>query len=69
MERKTTAAYVTVFEEIKRLLPELNVRKAMTDYEIALQNALRRVFPGIDLNGCFYHQASVINVHLFYYFV
>lgn len=61
MERKTTGAYVAVFEELRRLLPNLNIVKAMCDYELALRNALRHVFLEIEIDACFYHYVQVNN--------
>ncbi|XP_051171105.1 uncharacterized protein LOC127287980 [Leptopilina boulardi] len=55
MSKKTTEAYKSVFQEIKRLIPEFNMEEPLTDYEPGLQRALREEFPGIILHGCHFH--------------
>lgn len=62
MERKTKLAYVAAFRELKNLLPGLAVTEAMIDYEKALRAALRLVFPGLTIHGCYFHYCQVIMI-------
>lgn len=55
MEKKTEKSYVKVFEILKTLLPTTQINTCMSDYEAALRKAVRNVFPGITVKGCFFH--------------
>ncbi|XP_066596581.1 uncharacterized protein [Prorops nasuta] len=37
------------------VLTNLNISKIITDYEFALQNAVKTVFPHCTLMGCYFH--------------
>ncbi|XP_048512309.1 uncharacterized protein LOC125501167 [Athalia rosae] len=54
---KTRALYTAIFRKILELAPEIeqNLRFAMGDYERAAMSALREVFPGASLHGCWFH--------------
>ncbi|XP_043478206.1 uncharacterized protein LOC122508752 [Leptopilina heterotoma] len=55
MESKSQSAYETVLTEVRRVLPQLNVTAVMTDFEIALQNAIQEHFPESEARRCFFH--------------
>lgn len=59
METKTEVAYRTLLKRCQLLFPSLNPVKIMTDYESALQNALRAVYPRAEINGCYFHYVQV----------
>lgn len=62
MERKTTAAYTTVFSHLKQLLNGTVVEKYMSDYETAIQNAVRTVFGAlVIIKGCFFHFSKAVS--------
>ncbi|XP_043480989.1 uncharacterized protein LOC122510421 [Leptopilina heterotoma] len=60
MERKTTQAYVAAFEKLRNLLPGFRISEAMIDFEAALRNALRLVFPGVIIYGCHFHYCQAL---------
>ncbi|XP_051163107.1 uncharacterized protein LOC127282712 [Leptopilina boulardi] len=60
MSRKTTEAYRSVFRKLKDMIPEFQIHEAMTDYEVALQSALREEFPGIIVHGCHFHYCQAL---------
>lgn len=61
MEKRNTSAYETVFELLKQFLNGTSVAKSMTDYEYATINAVKKVFVGCDIVGCFFHFAKAVS--------
>lgn len=59
MERKTVAAYLSVFAEFKKVCIERNIQieKIVSDYESALRLAAGIVFNEAQLVGCWFHYA------------
>jgi transposase-like protein len=58
MTKKTKAAYVQIF----KLLADrfgIDIKSAMTDYEIGLRNAISTVYPNAILQGCWFHYTQV----------
>ena len=56
MSRKTEAAYASVLKTMfENLLPSLRPSNLMSDFETALQNVLKHIFPDATVNGCFFH--------------
>lgn len=56
MSRKTRRAYEHLFTYLKNNIINLgNGKSIMTDFECAMRNALRAVFPQIELNCCWFH--------------
>lgn len=56
MSRKTRRAYEHLFKYLKNNIINLgNGKSIMTDFECAMRNALRAVFPQIKLNCCWFH--------------
>lgn len=56
MSRKTRRCYEHLFKYIKKHLIDLGESKSiMTDFECAMRNALRIVFPQTKLNACWFH--------------
>ena len=51
---KTQATYTAVLEQLKNLINELTPETAMVDYEIAMINSLRTVFPQTQIKCCFF---------------
>lgn len=54
MSRKSQACYTHLFETLRKEFP-LDGRSFMTDYEVALRNALRVVYPAMDQKTCWFH--------------
>lgn len=56
MSRKTRRAYEHLFKYLKKNIIDLgNGASIMTDFEVAMRNALRAIFPQIELNCCWFH--------------
>lgn len=70
MPNRTTETYMEVFNFLVYLVPNLNPSLIVSDFEAALMAALRNVFPGARLLGCFWHYATVsstyFNIVLFF---
>ncbi|XP_039281586.1 uncharacterized protein LOC111049319 [Nilaparvata lugens] len=58
MSRKTQSAYEGVLSYLKEHTPELNPTVVMSDFEQAMQNAARMVWPNTRIVGCFFHYAQ-----------
>lgn len=56
MSRKTRRAYEHLFKYIKNSIFDIgNCESIMTDFEVAMRNALRVIFPEAELNCCWFH--------------
>lgn len=44
-----------MFEEIKKKIPKFNPKKFNVDFELAVIKAIKRVFPGAHIQGCYFH--------------
>lgn len=61
MERKTQKAYEEVFQYINEHIFELNKAQSFTsDYEIAMRNALRKLYPQAKLISCYFHYCQAV---------
>lgn len=59
MEKKTEAAYDKVFEVLEKFVLG-SVKNVMTDYEVALRNAIRSAYPNTSIHGCFFHFGQAV---------
>lgn len=55
MESKTEASYTALLNRCKTLFPYLVPRKIMTDFEMALHNAIQAVYGDAKKNACWFH--------------
>ncbi len=59
LKKKTTATYVEAISELKKicLANEMIFRptKFLSDFESALMDSFKIVFPDVQLSGCFFH--------------
>ena len=65
LSTKTTAAYEEVFQSVGNRIQALTgqmwvVREMVTDFETAIMNAAENIFPGIQVNGCYFHFAKAL---------
>ncbi|CAI6374754.1 unnamed protein product [Macrosiphum euphorbiae] len=60
MESKTETAYTQVLMKCKVLFPEIKPICIMTDFEIALQNAFKIVYPDAIQHACFFHYVQCL---------
>lgn len=62
MDKRTEKAYKAVFEFINNKVFDLNgTCTFMTDYEIAMRNALKIVYPSATLSACLFHFTQAIH--------
>lgn len=55
---KTTATYPTIFEMIKKDVPNFNPTQITVDFEMAAINAAKKAFPNAKIQGCHFHLAK-----------
>lgn len=60
MTCKSSQCYISVLEYIENNIMNLQPNQFMTDWELSERVALRRVYPGIDLRGCWFHYCNAI---------
>lgn len=61
MTRKTTEAYMNVFEFIEQKLFKMKPVLVMTDYEDGMRLAIRKYWPNVEIRGCWFHLKRAIN--------
>lgn len=54
MSKKSQACYTHLFQTLKELFP-LNGKSVMTDFELAMRNAIRTVYPTLKMYTCWFH--------------
>ena len=57
---KQEALYTALITRIHELLPQLLPTHGMSDWEIGPRNAVKKVFHGIHLHGCYFHFAQSV---------
>lgn len=55
MQRRTSESYEKVFNELKRLEPELDPQSFTIDYEQSAIASIKHIFPDVEVSGCFFH--------------
>jgi hypothetical protein len=55
LQDKSETSYARVFQKVLQLKPTLNPLSMMADFEKASHNAVRQVFPAVQLVGCLFH--------------
>ena len=61
MPNKLHSSYLTVFNELKQLQPNLNPDTVMMDFEQGLQLAITTAFPSYYVRGCLFHWGQAIH--------
>jgi hypothetical protein len=59
MSSKSQASYVAVLRFLRNLVPDRQ-RTVITDFERALQNAIRDQYPSATLKGCWFHYCQAV---------
>ena len=60
MTGKSGALYRAVFQKIKEILPDsVKPDTVMSDFETALQDGLKDIFPDANVTGCWFHFSQV----------
>ena len=52
--------YKKVFKAIKKLLPTSNAKTVTLDFEAAMWHATSKVFPNVEILGCFFHWSQAL---------
>ncbi|XP_074102704.1 uncharacterized protein LOC141529874 isoform X3 [Cotesia typhae] len=60
MNNKSTDCYLRVFQFLAEHFKNFRPKYSMTDYEIALRNSLKEVFPGIKTKTCYFHYSQAL---------
>lgn len=60
MSRKSTNAYESVFQYIKKNIFDMDGYSFMTDYETSMRNALKNTFPLCKFYACWFHFCQAI---------
>ena len=60
LPNKTEDTYFEMFQQLLHLKPTFHSRTLMIDYEVASRNAVLRVFPDVDVKGCFLYLAQCV---------
>lgn len=60
MEKKTFTSYDAIFQNLKFLMPSVEVVKVMSDYEAATRKALKKHYPTARIAGCWFHYVQAI---------
>lgn len=63
MSRKTEQAYTHLFQCINAEIIDLQPTSFMTDYEVAMRNALRHVYPDAQMFSCWFHFCQAVKRH------
>ena len=66
MSRRTMVDYVEVLNRICHSLPSISVQVITLDYERAAWNAIKQVIPDVQIKGCLFHYAQVLQLYLIY---
>lgn len=64
MSSKCEAAYMHAFQYIKKHVFSLECETFTVDYETALQNALRKTYPGSSIVSCWFHFLQAVKLNL-----
>ena len=55
LPNKQKVTYSRLFTLIKECEPTVNPKSIVWDFEIAAFTAIKKIFPNIELKGCFFH--------------
>lgn len=64
MSNKTQIAYSHVFKYIHNNIFKLDCASFTTDYELAMKNAIRSLFPKTRLVSCWFHFVQAVRKHM-----
>ena len=60
MTGRKEGLYISAFDKIKVLVPDMNPSNGMADFEQAIKNSLVAIFPNIDVRGCRFHFGQAV---------
>lgn len=59
MQNKQEQSYVSLLNHFKENFPELDPTDIMKDFETAVENSFKKVYPNAKTYGCHFHYAQV----------
>lgn len=60
MSRKTEESYVSIFKYIEEKIFSLEAASFTTDYEVAMRNAIKRIYEDAILVSCWFHYSQAL---------
>ncbi|XP_034944772.1 uncharacterized protein [Chelonus insularis] len=60
MTHKTTECYDKLFKHIQKRFPTFSPSRYMSDYEVAVGNAIEATYPNIQATHCYFHYSQAI---------
>lgn len=63
MTRRTQEAYSHLIKYINTDLIDIQPASIITDYEVAMRNALRLAYPDADMKACWFHHCQAVKRH------
>lgn len=64
LPNKREETYLKLFNMVKALWPQLNPESFSVDFELAIHQAVRQVFPEAEIRGCLFHLVKNLRKHL-----
>ena len=64
MSGKKTKDYAKVFKTLKKILPIVQTRTFVVDFEAGFWKAIRKVFPEASVKGCVFHFSQALYRHI-----
>ena len=61
MSLRTKPDYIAVLNKILEILPHNCLQRIVMDYEKGAWQAVKEVFPEIEIKGCLFHYCQVLN--------
>ena len=60
LPNKTQALYLKIYRLLKKLVPGLEAEIVISDFELASLNALELAWPGVSIQGCYFHFSQCV---------
>lgn len=60
MSNKTEEAYIHMLQYLKSNIFDLQPTKIVTDYEKSLRNAIKNIYPTVQMVGCWFHYTNAL---------
>ena len=60
LPNKNEATYIRFLEALKSKTEERGLNSIITDFQLSFLNAIAKVFPGVQVQGCYFHFSQCI---------
>lgn len=64
MTRKTAESYTHIFQYIDKEVCSLRASRYMTDFETAMRNGLKQIYPDAEFHTCWFHLCQAARRHV-----